>query len=72
MTAREKVEAVLALIDAGKVTRYHVAKQANISIATLDKLFSGDRKVENIRLETAERLGQYFDEEGETLCNSEK
>ena len=72
MTAREKVEAVLALIEAGKVTRYHVAKQANISIATLDKLFSGGRKIENIRLETAERLGQYFDEECKSLCNSEK
>lgn len=56
---REKVQAVLDAADV--ISGYEIQKNAGVPQGTISKLRSGDRTVDRLALETAERLADYYD-----------
>ncbi|WP_353991349.1 XRE family transcriptional regulator (plasmid) [Lacticaseibacillus paracasei] len=57
MKLKDKIQALLDSDD----TSYAIAKETGISNSTTVELRHGKRKLRNISLKVAERLGTYFD-----------
>ncbi|MBM6414650.1 XRE family transcriptional regulator [Lacticaseibacillus paracasei] len=57
MKLRDKVQALLD----SDATSYAIAKETGISNSTIVELRHGKRKLSNITLKVAERLGEYYD-----------
>lgn len=57
MKLKDKIQALLDSDD----TSYAIAKETGISNSTIVELRHGKRKLRNISLKVAERLGTYFD-----------
>jgi plasmid maintenance system antidote protein VapI len=54
---RDKIQALLD----SDATSYAIAKETGISNSTIVELRHGKRKLSNITLKVAERLGEYYD-----------
>lgn len=61
MKLRDKVQALLD----SDATSYAIAKETGISNSTIVELRHGKRKLSNISLKVAERLGAYYDNHSE-------
>lgn len=61
MKLRDKVQALLD----SDATSYAIAKETGISNSTIVELRHGKRKLSNITLKVAERLGAYYDNHSE-------
>lgn len=44
----------------GNITAYKLGKETNLNINMLQKYISGERKIENMTLKTAEKLYEYY------------
>lgn len=60
MTLTEKVTALIE--DDKKYTAYRISKEAGVNQATITGLRTGKKKIKNITLETAEKLGKYWED----------
>ena len=61
MKLRDKIQALLD----SDATSYAIAKATGISNSTIVELRHGKRKLSNITLKVAERLGAYYDNHSE-------
>lgn len=57
MKLREKIQSLLD----SDATSYAIAKETRISNSTIVELRHGKRKLSNLSLKIAERLGEYYD-----------
>lgn len=60
MTLTEKVTALIE--DAKKYTAYRISKETGVNQSTITGLRTGKKKINNITLETAEKLGKYWED----------
>ncbi|QWQ39334.1 hypothetical protein KMP11_03125 [Gemella sp. zg-570] len=44
----------------GQITAYQIGKATNLNINMLQKYITGERKIENMTLKTAEKLYKYY------------
>lgn len=44
----------------GDTTAYKIAKDLNMNSTTLQRYITGERKIENMTLELAEKLNEYY------------
>lgn len=60
MTLTERVTALIE--DDKKYTAYRISKETGVNQATITGLRTGKKKIKNITLETAEKLGKYWED----------
>lgn len=55
---REKVN---ALFDNADLSTYFIEKESGVSRSTVSRIINGYRSIDNLRLETVEKLAQLYD-----------
>lgn len=54
------IDKVKKLLDSD-ITSYRISKETGVSVASIGATRRGERKVDNMRLKTAEKLGEFWD-----------
>lgn len=55
-------EKIQKLLDSS-ITSYRISKITGVTVSSIGAMRRGERKVENMQLGIAEKLGQFYDEE---------
>ena len=59
MKLSEKIQKILD----SSITSYRVSKITGVTVSSIGAMRRGERKVENLQLGVAEKLGKFYDEE---------
>jgi len=54
------IDKVKKLLDSD-ITSYRISKETGVSVASIGATRRGERKIDNMQLKTAEKLGEFWD-----------